>query len=220
MIRRGKAVLLVAVALLAGCTTTVSGTATWPGARLEKVLLTAADMPPGVQYDRIVDDPGSAGASTGPPPMPTRPEGCADSFTRVIKESAQHGPGSAGKYSVAYDGARIVMTVLTWQLDLDKLRAAADRCAEFRTYFDPSDQGIPMTTTPLPSGRPDALVYQQTMTLSGVDSSAYFSFENVGTMAVFGIALPTPNPAIPVKGELPQTFLDLATRQAGRMSAA
>jgi hypothetical protein len=112
------------------------------------------------------------------------------------------------------------MTVLTWQLDLDKLRAAADRCAEFRTYFDPSDQGIPMTTTPLPGGRPDALVYQQTMTLAGVDSSAYFSFENVGTMAVFGIALPTPNPAIPAKGRLPQTFLDLAAQQAARMSAA
>jgi hypothetical protein len=39
-------------------------------------------------------------------------------------------------------------------------------------------------------------------------------------MAVFGIALPTPNPAIPVKGDLPQTFLDLAAQQAERMRAS
>jgi hypothetical protein len=32
----------------------------------------------------------------------------------------------------------------------------------------------------------DALVYEQTMRLSGVDSSVYFSFENVGSMAVYG----------------------------------
>jgi hypothetical protein len=220
MTRRGWAALLLTAVLATGCTTTVSGTATWPGARLERVLLTAGDVPDGVQYDRIVDEPGAAGGREGPPPMPTRPEGCADGFTRVIEDSAQRGPGSAAKYSVAYDGARIVMTVLTWRLDLDRLRAAAERCAEFRTFFDPSDRGIPMTTTPLETGRPDALAYQQTMTLAGVDNSAYFTFENVGTMAVFGIALPTPNPAIPVKGDLPQTFLDLAAQQAERMLAS
>lgn len=220
MTRRGWAALLVVAALATGCTTTVSGAATWPGARLEKVLLTKNDVPAGVRYDRIVDEPGAAGGRDGPPAMPTRPEGCADGFTRVIQDSAQRGPGSAAKYSVTYDGARMVMTVLTWRLDLDRLRAAAERCAEFRTFFDPSERGIPMTTTPLPTGRPDALAYEQTMTLAGVDNSAYFTFENVGTMAVFGIALPTPNPAIPVKGQLPQTFLDLAAQQAERMSAA
>ncbi len=36
-----------------------------------------------------------------------------------------------------------------------------------------------MTTTRLPSLRPDALVYQQTMDLSGAKSSVFFSFENV-----------------------------------------
>jgi hypothetical protein len=35
-------------------------------------------------------------------------------------------------------------------------------------------------------------------------------------MAVFGIAFPTMNPAIPVKGSLPQTFLDVAGKQADR----
>ena len=80
---------------------------------------------------------------------------------------------------MAYDGARIVMTVLTWNLDLDKLAATADRCAQYQTFFDPSSKGIPMTTTKLPSMRPDALVYQQTMELSGAQSSVFFAFENV-----------------------------------------
>ena len=58
--------------------------------------------------------------------------------------------------------------------------------------------------------------YEQTMRLNDTPSSVYFSFENVGTMAVFGIAFPTPNPAISVKGSLPQTFLDIAAKQADR----
>ena len=39
---------------------------------------------------------------------------------------------------MGYDGARIVMTVLTWPLDLARLAATADRCAHFQTFFDPS----------------------------------------------------------------------------------
>ncbi|TDY08679.1 hypothetical protein BCL50_0750 [Mycolicibacterium litorale] len=209
---------LVAMVVLGGCATTVTGTPTWPGARLERVLLTAADFPAGVQYDRIVDDPGQGGG-TGPPPMLSRPEGCSDGLTRVIEASAQRGPGSAAKYVAAYDGARAVMTVLTWPLDVDQLAATADRCASYDTFFDPTDEGIPMTTTRIQTARPDALVYRQTMTLSGVDNSVFFSFENVGTMAVFGIAFPTPNPGITAKGALPQTFLDIATRQAERIGA-
>ena len=74
-----------------------------------------------------------------------------------------------------------------------------------------------MTTTRLQTPRPDALVYQQTMELSGAKSSVYFSFENVGQMAVFGIAFPTPNPTIAVKGSLPQTFLEISGKQAERL---
>jgi hypothetical protein len=203
----------------AGCATTVTGTPTWPGARLDKVVLTEADFPAGVQYDRIVDEPDQSGAGSGPPPMLSRPEGCSDGLTRVIERSAQRGPGSAAEYVAAYDGARVVMTVLTWRLDIDGLAETAERCAEFETFFDPTDAGIPMTTTRIDSARPDALVYRQTMTLSGVDSSVYFGFENIGTMAVFGIAFPTPNPGIAAEGALPQTFLDIATRQAERIAA-
>ena len=211
-----SALAVLIVAVIAGCANTVAGTATWPGARLDKAVLTAADFPPGVQYDRLVEEPGTPDGAGGPPAMLSEPSGCSDGLTRVIADSAERGPGSAAKYVVAYDGVRMVMTVLTWPLDLDRLAAAADRCEHFRAFFDPASEGIPMTTTRLETPRPDALVYQQTMSLGNTDSSVYFSFENVDTMAVFGIAFPTPNPAISVKGALPQTFLDITAKQADR----
>ena len=220
MITRHLGVFALVVLLLAGsvgCANTITGTATWPGAKLDKVLLTENDFLIGVQYNRIVDKPGEPDGAGGPPAMLSDPKGCSDGLTRVIAASAERGAGSAAKYSVAYDGARIVMTVLTWNLDLDKLAATADRCAQYQTFFDPSSKGIPMTTTKLPSMRPNTLVYQQTMDLSGAKSSVFFTFENVHEMAAFGIAFPTPNPAIPVKASLPQTFLTIAGKQADRL---
>src|SRR4051794_1004081 len=216
--RRTAAAVLVAVtAALSGCAHTVAGTATWPGARLESAILTAADFPPGVQYDRIPEKPGQPDGQGGPPAMLSSPEGCSDGLTRVIASSAERGAGSAIKYVVAYDGARMVMTVVSFPLDLDELDAVAQRCAHFQTFFDRSSQGIPMTATRLETARPNALVYQQTMRLGAESSSAYFSFENVGQSAVFGIALPTPNPTINVKATLPQTFMELVTKQAQRL---
>jgi hypothetical protein len=212
------AVLLAAV--LTGCAHAISGTATWPGAKLERVVLTAADFPPGVQYDRLTRSPGEPDGAGGPPAMLSNPEGCSDGLTRAIADSAERGPGSAAEYVVAYDGARIVMTVLTWPLDLERLAATAERCAHFQTFFDPSTPGIPMTTIRLPTSRPDTLVYQQTMRLNDEDNSAYFAFENIGKMAVFGIAFPTLNPSIPVKAALPQTFLDIVAKQADRAQTA
>jgi hypothetical protein len=211
-------VLAVLVVLtVGGCAEPITGTATWPGARLEKVVLTADDFPAGVQYERIVRDAGTGdGEGGGPPAMLSRPDGCSDGLTRLIAESAERGPGSAAEYVAAYDGARIVMTVLTWPLKLDELAEEADRCAKFETYFDPSSAGIPMTTSRMPTLRADALVYQQTMWLNDTPNSIFFSFENTGAMAVFGIAFPTPNPSIPVKASLPQTFLDIGAKQADR----
>jgi hypothetical protein len=58
------------------------------------------------------------------------------------------------------------------------------------------------------------------MRLGNESSSAYFTFENIGRTAVFGIAFPTPNPSISVKAALPQTFLDVAAKQAERAEAA
>jgi hypothetical protein len=208
---------MVFAIVLSGCGDVVGGTPTWRGARLERASLTAADFPPGVQYDRVDENPGQPDGQGGPPAMLSRPEGCSDGLTRVIAGSAERGPGSAQKYIVGYDGARMVMTVLSWQLDLDGLAAVAGRCAEYETFFDPSASGLPVTTTRLESPRPHALAYEQSMKLGDTRNSVYFSFENVGDSAVFGIAFPTVNPTIPVKGTLPQTFLDVASKQAQRL---
>jgi len=215
-----RAVLALLLAALTGCANVTTGTATWPGARLEKAVLRAVDFPPGVQYDRVIRSPGERDGAGGPPAMLSDPEGCSDGLTQAIADSAERGPGSAAEYVVGYDGARIVMTVLTWPLDLARLAATAKRCAHFETFFDPSMPGIPMTTTRLQTPRRDALVYEQTMRLGNETTSAYFSFENVGRTAVFGIAFPTPNPSIAVKGALPQTFLDITDKQADRAQSA
>jgi hypothetical protein len=217
---RALSLALLVIAASVACANTVAGTATWPGAKLDRTVLTAADFPKGVQYDRLVENPGQADGEGGPPSMLSKPEGCSDGLTRVIAASAERGAGSAAKYAVTFDGARIVMTVLTWNLELDKLAAAADRCAQYQTFFDPSSEGIPMTTTRLQTSRPDALVYEQTMDLSGAKSSVFFSFENIDEMAAFGIAFPTPNPTITVKASLPQTFLDITGKQAERLQAS
>ena len=221
MVGRGGviAALAATVLLVAGCGGTVSGSATWPGATLKKVTLSAADFPPGVQFDRIVDQPGAPDGAGAPPSMLSRPEGCANALTNVIAESAERGPGSAAKYSVGYDGARIVMTVLSWRLDLAKLKAAAVRCAKFEAFFDARAQGIPITTTELSGSEKGALAYQQTMQLNGSPSSVYMSFMNVGKFALFGIAFPTPDPRIDAKASLPQTFLDVVAKQAARIRA-
>jgi hypothetical protein len=223
MTRRQRRIAVLAVLLtaaLTGCANMVSGSATWPGARLDRATLTEADFPPGVQYDRIIRGLGQPGRAGGPPAMLSAPEGCSDGLTRAIADSAERGPGSAAEYVISYDGARIVMTVLTWPLDLARLAATADRCAHFQTFFDRFAPGIPMTTTRLQTPRPDVLVYQQTMQLNNVENSVYFSLENVGKMGVFGIAFPTPNPSIEVKGSLPQTFLDITAKQADRAESA
>lgn len=203
--------------LLAGCAPTVAGSPTWPGAVLQQAALRAGDFPPGTQYDTLTESPGQPDGADGPGSMLSRPEGCANALTNVISQAAERGPGSAVKYAVSYDGARIVMTLLSWNLDLDALRAAGSRCARFEAFFDPDSPGIPITTTELPAADPGSLAYQQTMTLNGVTSSVFMAFGNVGQRAVFGVAFPTPNPTLAAKAELPKTFLDLFTEQAARI---
>jgi len=219
---RSAALACVAAALVGGCAAPISGTPTWPGAKLDKVLLTERDFPPGAAYGRIRGQPGDNAG--GPPPMMSLPQGCSNGFTDVIAAHAERGPGSAANYSVIYSGARIVMTVLTSQLSTDELAAEANRCHNFNTYFDRDSPPIPISTTKLPSSRPGQLVYQQTMQLQGINNSVYMSFENIGRMAVFGIAFPTRqltdgNPP-PPKASLPQTFTEIADRQAQRIQDA
>ena len=215
---------LLAMALLTGCSTVIGGTPTWPGAKLEKVVLKPNDFPAGVDYGRIIEQPGRPDNAGGPSSMLSKPEGCSNGLTDVIAATAERGPGSAAKYSVGYNGARLVMTVLSWKLDLDRLAATASRCEHFNAYFDPASEGIPITTTKLTSSRPGQLVYQQTMRLHAQQASVFMSFENIDRMAVFGIAFPTKEigaepPGAP-KATLPQTFLDVVSKQADRMQAS
>ena len=107
--------------------------------------------------------------------MMSKPQGCANGLTNVIAKSAERGPGSAGSYSVSFDGARVMMTVLSWQLDLEGLAATASRCERFEAFFDAQSDGIPITTTRLPAGD-GALMYQQTMELAGAENSIYMAF--------------------------------------------
>ena len=212
--------LVLAVVVLSGCGATVAGTATWPGAVLQRALLQSGDFPAGVQYDRIDEHPGSPDGADEPGSMLSRPQGCANALTTVIRQTAERGPGSAAKYAVGYDGARVVMTVLSWNLDLDKIKAEADRCAKFEVFFDPNSSGIPMTTTPMDGLDDGAFGYRQTMNLNGTESTGYMAFQNVGRRSLFGVTFPGANPAIPVKASLPQTFLDLFIRQAGKLRAS
>ena len=214
------AAMLAPVMLVVGCATTVAGTATWPGAVLERAMLGESDFPAGVQYDRILEKPGQPDGAGEPGPMLSRPQGCSNALTNVISQSAERGPGSAAKYAVSYDGARIVMTLLSWNLDLDKIEAAANRCAKFEAFFDPDSRGIPITTVDLPGVESGALAYQQTMKLRNSASNVYMAFQNVGDDALFGIALPAGNPAIGAKATLPQTFLDVFAAQASRLRSS
>ncbi len=214
---RARAAVAAAAGLLAGCATAVPGTATWPGAVLNAAMLGAGDFPPAAQYDRIIERPGVPDGADGPGSMLSRPEGCSNALTNVISKSAQRGPGSAAKYAVSYDGARMVMTLLSWNLDLDTLHAAAERCAKFEAFFDPGAEGIPITTVELPGLEPGALGYQQTMKLNDASTSVFMAFQNIGGRAVFGVAFPTPNSAIAAKAELPQTFLEIFAKQVAKL---
>lgn len=214
-----RVAVIAIIALATGsCANSVEGTATWPGARIEQAVLSADDFPPGVTYDRVNKDAATSDSSGGLPAMLSSPKGCSDGLSRVISASAERGAGSAVEYVVGYDGARILMTVLSWPLDLDGLAAEAERCARFETFFDTASPGIPMTTTRLDTSREQTLAYRQTMTLGSGDSSVYFWFANAEESAVFAVAFPTPNPTIAVKAALPQTFLDVAAKQTDRLA--
>lgn len=210
------AVAAAASVWLTACAPAIPGTPTWPGATLEQVLLTGQDFGAGVRYDRIVETPGQPDGAGGAPAMLSKPAGCANGLTDVIANTAERGPGSAAKYTVGFDGARIVMTVLSWRLDLELLAATAKRCEYFEAFFDAQSEGIPITTTKLPSGE-DTLAYRQTMQLRAGPDSVYMSFANIGSKAVMGVAFPTADPSIAVKATLPQTFLDIVDSQIDRI---
>src|SRR5690349_19359243 len=100
--RSATTVAVLLSLLLTGCAHAVSGTPTWPGEKLQRVVLTAEDFPPGVQYNRITRAEGESDGAGGPPAMLSDPEGCSDGLTRAIADMAERGPGSAAEYIVSY----------------------------------------------------------------------------------------------------------------------
>lgn len=214
-----RVLAVAAVGAVSGCHV-VAGTPTWPGATLAGAALSEADFPDGPRFARIEDDPGAPDGAGEAPSMLTRPQGCSNGLTNVIAASAERGPGSGLKYEVRYNGARIVMALLSWNLDLDELASTAKRCEHFFVLFDPAAKGIPMTTAALPTDHEDELLYRQTMTLDAVDADVYMGFANVGGRGLFGVAFPLPDTEIEATAELPQTFLEIFGRQTDRMRAA
>ena len=93
---RMAGVVLAAMALLTGCSNLISGTPTWPGAKLEKVLLSESDFPAGVQYTRMREVPGQPDNMGGSPPMLSLQWGCSVGPTDVITDTPAPGPGPPG----------------------------------------------------------------------------------------------------------------------------
>ena len=122
--------------------------------------------------------------------MLSQPEGCSDGLTRIIAAAAERGAGSASKYVVAYDGARIVMTVLTWELGSRRARRDGGALRSLPDLLRPvvgrhsDDHHQAADFASRRAGLPADHGPQRS------ESSVFFSFENVDQMAVFGIAFP------------------------------
>ena len=179
-------------------------------------MLTAADFPPGVQYDRIATIRPSGDGAGGPPTMLSTPEGCSDGLTKTIADSAERGAGSAAEYVVAYDGARD-------RDDRVDVAAGPRRTGGHRRqvrafqgvlrpvgsrHSDHHDQaghparrraGVPADDATEQRRQQCLLLVRECRQHGGVRHR-----------------LPTPNPSISVKASLPQTFLDIAAKQAER----
>ena len=118
-------------------------------------LLSAADFPPGVQFDRIVEQPGQPDGAGAPPSMLSRPEGCANALTNVIAAVGRTRPGQCGEVlgrlrrrAHRDDGAVVAA-------GSRQARGGGGPLRELRDVLRRSTpQGIPMTTTELARRRP------------------------------------------------------------------
>lgn len=210
--------LLPVLALVAGCAVSVTGTAVWPGDIIERVILTQNDFPPGVKYERREKPDAASPSRPNPYTMRSVPEGCADGMTAVVREAAAAGLGRDSDYSVWYQNARFSIGVHTRPLDLERVAEVAERCARYRAFFGAENSdGLDITTTPIDSPRPGGLAYRQTL---GSSNPVYMYFENVGSMSVSAMMLPLGDDRVSVSAELPQTFLEVAARQAERVGSS
>ncbi|SID43342.1 Uncharacterised protein [Mycobacteroides abscessus subsp. abscessus] len=100
-----------------GCTQTVAGTATWPGARIAQSLLTADELPEGTKYDRVVADLGPMTVNSQSQQvvvggMPSNPQGCADGLSPRLANAGKAGPENTARYIARFNGANIIVSLL------------------------------------------------------------------------------------------------------------
>ena len=137
-------------------------------------------------------EPGQADGAGAPPAMLSKPEGCSDGLTRVIADSAERGPGSAAEYlrrlrrrADGDDGA----DVAAGPRQVGRHRRSVRQVRDFLRSVGPrhSDDHHEAADP----ARRRAGVRADHAVERHAESSVYFSFENVGETAVFGIAFPT-----------------------------
>lgn len=216
----GAAAAVVLTVLVAGCSRAVDGDATWPRAELDRVKLSATDVPTGAVFSDLTTDAGQITinkkqVSAGP--MPSKPTGCAEGMSKAVASTGKPGPEFLVRYMVQMNGASIVVNVAQWSLDLAAVRAVATRCAKYQVFFDADSPGIDMTTEPVPDAPDGVLAYKQTSTRPNGRSVSYMALANVDHLAVFATAFEQVNPHIPAKATMPKSFLDIVAAQADKI---
>ena len=204
---------------LVGCTQTVSGTATWPGARIAQSLLTADELPQGAKYDRVVADPGPVTVNNQQVigAMPSNPQGCADGLSPRLANAGRAGPENTARYIARFNGANIIVSLLRDTIDLANVQAVASRCAKYEVFFDKSSPGTPMITDPVQGGPVGVLVYKQTMIMPKGTTSRYMAFANIRGVAMVATSFDLRDPSVKAVATMPHTFLDIVAKQVDKI---
>ncbi len=205
---------------LVGCTQTVTGTATWPGARIAQSLLTADELPPGTKYDRVVADLGPVTVNNQQVVvggMPSNPQGCADGLSPRLANAGKAGPENTARYIARFNGANIIVSLLRDTIDLTNVKDVATRCAKYEVFFDKSSPGTPMTTEPVQDGPVGVLTYKQTMIMPRGTTSRYMAFANVHGVAMVATSFDLRDPSVKAVATMPQTFLDIVAKQVDKI---
>ncbi|MBB4853694.1 hypothetical protein HNP40_001060 [Mycobacteroides chelonae] len=197
----------------------MSGTATWPGARIAQALLTADELPAGTKYDRVVADPGPVTVNNQQVvgAMPSNPPGCADGLSPRLANAGRAGPENTARYIARFNGANIIVSLLRDSIDLTNVKTVATRCAQYEVFFDKSSPGTPMITEPVQGGPVGVLVYKQTMIMPRGTTSRYMAFANVDGVAMVATSFDLRDPSVTATATMPRTFLDIVAKQADKI---
>ncbi len=204
---------------LAGCTQTVTGTATWPGARIAQSLLTADELPQGTKYDRVVADLGPVTVNNQQVvgAMPSNPQGCADGLSPRLANAGRAGPENTARYIARFNGANIIVSLLRDTIDLANVKEVATRCATYEVFFDKSSPGTRMITEPVQGGPVGVLTFKQTMIMPKGSTSRYMAFANVQGVAMVATSFDLRDPSVKATATMPQTFLDIVAKQVDKI---